>query len=446
MKKMVLNRRAILRGMMGGAATFVALPMLEAMMNANGDALADGNPLPKRFVTWFFGNGVRLARFEPSATGPNFPLSEELQPLAANQSYLNVCTGLQNRCYMQITHHEGMTAFSGYNFQYQGGLSSYSSGPTIDQVIADTIGPVTPIPSIQCGVSKRLSIMDGGTTMYALSHRGPSEPLYPKMNPQEVWNNLFGGYLPKPDDKDLRLSVLDAVKQDANTLRARLGAADKLRLDNHLSSIADLEHKIQAIQPVCSPPPMPAETNTDVNGKEPITSVNQAMSDLIAYAFKCDITRVASMLFIGGAAETVFDEINQNNGHHNNTHNGGAQEAVHQGVLYIMARFNDFLTTLRNVVEPDGLNLLDSTIVYCSSDCSEGISHSIQRQPIILAGHGRNSLKFPGIHYQAAPSPQSVGNMSDVLLSCLRAFDPAAPSVGKDEPISTTPLVEIMGP
>ena len=149
MKKTTLSRRTILRGMMGGAATFVALPLLEAMMNDNGDALAGGQPLPKRFMTFFFGNGVRLARFEPPTTGANYTLSEELQPLAAFQDYMTVITGMQNKSSQLITHHEGTVAFNGYDFDYQGGLSSYAGSPTIDQVIADAIGQVSPTLSIQ---------------------------------------------------------------------------------------------------------------------------------------------------------------------------------------------------------------------------------------------------------------------------------------------------------
>ena len=293
--------------------------------------------------------------------------------------------------------------------------------------------------------------------MFAMSHRSGAEPLYPEKNPQNVWTSLFGGYIPKPDDKALRLSVLGTVKDDIAKLNATLGAADKARLEAHLESIAALEYKIQAIQPVCAPPAFPTETNKDNNGIEPMSSVNQAMSDLIAHAFRCDITRVASYFVIGGAAETVFAEIAQNVGHHNNTHNGGAQEAVHQGVLYIMGLLATLLGSLKAVTEPDGTNLLDSSIIYCSSDCSEGLTHSVKRQPVMLFGHGRNSLVYPGIHHQASPNPggnwstqtgglQSVGNISDVLLSCLRAFDPAAPSVGAGAPMSTTPLAAIMGP
>jgi hypothetical protein len=103
-------------------------------------------------------------------------------------------------------------------------------------------------------------------------------------------------------------------------------------------------------------------------------------------------------------------------------------------------------------VDGRGDSLLDTTIIYATSDCSTGSSHSIDRQPIILAGTGRGHLVHPGIHYQATAwngsngEPNSTGNMSDVLLSCLRAFDPAADGVGSegDGPYSNTPLTEVL--
>ncbi|MDC0672932.1 DUF1552 domain-containing protein [Nannocystis radixulma] len=443
MPRRPLARRTFLRG---AAQAVIALPLLEAMLDDHGTALAGGAPLPTRFMTWFFGNGVLLPRFEPTAVGPDYPLSEQLAPLADVRDYVTVLTGLQNRCEKIITHHEGMTAFNGYTMVEVDGLFSKAGGPTIDQLVAQTVGDATPIASVHLGISKHVSIMDSGTTMFALSHKGPNEPQYPKFNPQEVWTELFGAFVPRPDDRALRTSILDAVRDDVSRLRARLGKHDNQRLDAHLDGVSALEKKITAATPICTLPDMPSEANVDLKGREPITAVNDVMSDLLVYAFACDITRVASCLFIGGAAETVFSELGQSAGHHFHTHDANAQDLVHDGVVYIMERFAALLKKFKAWEDVDGKNLLDSSIVYCSSDCAEGISHTIARQPIILAGHGRNQLIYPGIHHQVTPFPFSDGNTSDVLLTCLRAFDPTAASIGGGAPMSTTPLREIAGP
>ncbi|MCA9693201.1 MAG: DUF1552 domain-containing protein [Myxococcales bacterium] len=441
-----LNRRTFLRGMIGGSLAAVALPPLEAMMNSNGTAFADGTDLPVRFITWFFGNGVLPDKWEPTIIGPGWELTEQLMPLAAHKDYISVIAGLRNHSEKKITHHEGMTAYNGYTMVEQQGLFSKAGGPTIDQLIADALAGQTPIKSIQLGVSKRLSIMDSGTTMHSISHRGPNEPLHPEFNPQVVWQSLFGEFQPKPDDKALRLSILDAVRDDTKRLQLRLGKKDNERLDAHLQGVSELETKINAIMPVCELPSMPAETNDDINGQEPLTAVNQAMADLLAYAFICDITRVASCLFVGGAAETTFAEINDFNGHHNNTHDPSPQGLmrINAGVIYIMERLAEWLSRFKASEDDMGLNLLDSSIIYVGSDCSTGWDHSITRQPILVCGHGRNQLKYPGEYLQVTPPPGDAMNISDLLLTFAQRFDPAIASVGGDSCVSTTPYTPIL--
>jgi len=453
MSRFALHRRTVLRGALaGGAMATLGLPLLESMLSSHGTALADGNALPQRFVTWFFGNGFLLPRFVPAMTGPDFPLSEQLAPLAPVRDYCSVLTGWHNRSAQKITHHEGMVIFSGYNFDRQGqpGLYSVAGGPTIDQVVADAIeksGVTTTVKSLQIGVSRHLSEMDSGTTMHNLSHRGPAEPLPPVFNPQEVWGNLFGGFTPKDDPSGpLRASVLDAVKDQTAALQKRLGKKDSQRLEAHLQGISELEKKIKALPPVCTVPSKPDETNESMNGPEALILVNQIMSDLVGYAFTCDVTRVASVLLVGGAATTILYDIyqagEQVQTHHLNTHNPDPavqNGAVHNGVVYQMARFADFLATLKAKVDPTGESLLDNTIVYFSSDCSEGWNHSVQDQPMIVAGRGGGYLKPQSVHYTS-----NAGNPTDVLLTLLRKFDPAASSVGAAEPMSTTPFTDIL--
>jgi hypothetical protein len=429
----------------------VGLPLLEAMLNSSGTALAGGAPLPLRFMTYYWADGMVIDLFEPSQVGATWALSPQLAPLAAHKDYLSVCSGMSNRFDGQIlTHHEGMTVFNGYNHVYTGGLNSDAGGPTIDQVIADTLEGTTPIRSVQVRVSKRESTDgDGGTTVLALSHRGSPgnlTALIPQANPQEVWQTLFGEFVPKPDDRELRTSILDHVKQDADALKQQLGTVDRQRLDAHLEGVYELEGKILATPPTCALPEVPTETNTDSGGVEPISSVTRAMAELIAYAFVCDITRVGSFMFKKFVSATVFDEAGLGDIHHSASHSGPGNETYRQGIVYSMEKFADVLDVFAATQEIDGTSLLDSTIIYASSDCSTGASHSIDRQPVLLAGHGRGYLVHPGIHYQATAwngqhgGPNSAGNISDVLLTCLQAFDPAASSVGSGAPSSNTPL------
>lgn len=439
---LMLPRRTVLRGAAAGSMLAVGLPMLEMMLDTHGEALADGEALPTPFLTWFMGNGFRLNQFEPTTLGAGFELTPQLSPLANVKDYVSVITGYQNWCLYHTTHHEGMTVFNGYTFaEWDFGLFSKAGGPTIDQVIADRIGKDSRVKSVQMGISKRLSMMDNGTTMHNLSHRGPNEPLAPQFNPQEIWRTLFQDYIPRPDDRGLRQSVLDSVKEDANRLRGRLGAIDKQRLDAHLTGIGELERKIAQLPPACSAPGLPTETNADIAGREPIIAVTDVMSDLLVQALKCDISRVFSVLFIGGAAETSYTDIGQNFGHHLNTHDeGGEQPNVNAGVVYAMQRFATLVDKMKAEEDPTGLNLLDTSVVFMSSDCSEGRTHSVSRQPVVLVGHGRNKLVYPGVHVQATPksgdeySLAAGKNTSDILFTALKAYDPTATSVGDMTP------------
>ena len=452
-----LSRRRMLRGLLGGTAVAVGLPPLEAMFNAHGDALANGDALPKRFISFMFGNGVVLPEFEPATTGANWELSPQLQPFAPVKDYVTICSGMRNPTTAQpITHHEGMCVFSGYNYtpSNAGGFATNWGGPTIDQVIADIIWSQaqTTIRSMQVGVTKFDSPVDNGTTAKCISVRGTPEnltALFPEQNPRQVWNNLFGEFTQSKDDRDLRLGVLDAVREDMADLEKQLGMKDRQRLEAHLSNVDELEQKIVALPPVCDLPEEPMLQNSESNGSEQLALVNQIMSELIAYAFVCDVTRVASNMFCSVASESVFGDVPvSSTTHHNHSHMN--DQGYRQNIIFIMQCLSTLMQTLRDTEDFAGGNLLDSTLVFASSEISSGWTHSWQRQPIIIGGHGRGHLRYPGIHYQAVPrsgpndDTTSAGSTTDILLALARCFDPALPSVGGGAPASNTPLTDIL--
>lgn len=456
LKNWKLGRRHMLRGMIGGAAVAVGLPPLEAMLNGNGTAYAGGASLPKRFISFMFGNGVMLDRFEPATTGAGWALTPQLMPFAPVKDYVTICTGLANlQTSPAISHHEGIPVFSGYSYapSNAGGFASSWGGPTIDQVIADIIAAQdpTPIHSMQVGITKYDSPVDNGTAAKALSAQGEPGSLtikYPEHNPLAVWNSLFGEFASPKDDREVRLSVLDAVKQDIDELKGKLGSTDKSRLDAHLTHLGELEGKILAATPVCDLPDQPTHTNSEANGQEDLTLTNDLMAELIAYAFVCDMTRVASNLFCSVASESVFGETGSPSTHHGHSH--ANDEGYHNNIVFIMQLLSNLMQTLLATPDADGTSLLDSTLIFASSEVAQGFSHAWQRQPIIIGGHGRGWLEHPGVHYQAiAPNypgddQTAAGNTTDVLLALARCFDPDHPSIGAGPPMSVTPLSDIL--
>ncbi len=446
MNRFLLNRRTLLKGF--GAA--IALPTLDAMLNSHGTAYADGTPVPKRFATFFFGNGVILNRWRPAATGSSWALTEELAPLANVKSYVNVVSGYKIKIPNLRGHHCGAAGIlSGYPFiALPPGGAPYNSkfgGPSVDQVTADEIGTTTTFPSIQIAVSKRLTRGEGPTLQF-ISHRGPDSPLPQEFNPAALFSRLFAAFTPRDptDPRDrLRVSVLDAVREDTRRLQAKLGASDRTRLDAHLESISEVRSRILALPPVltssCVLPDAPTEDNHDIGGIEQLESVSRVMSDLLVLTWACDLTRVASYQFSGSVGSTVYSAIGQTDGEHSLTHDAQRQNDVHAAVVFVMNRFAYLLEKLKASPESTG-NLLDNSCILFSSDVCEGLVHSITDYPILVAGRAGGFLKYPGIHHRSTSSE----NASDVLLACLRSVGANVDSVGSEGGLSTTPCAGII--
>ena len=275
------------------------------LCNDHGDAYAAGGSLPRRLMTWFWGNGVALndtnnpdagLRWTPAGQGAGYELTPQLQPFANVRDYVSILSGFQVGAANpgRRGHHDGCAMFAGHPFiELPPGGANYASkfgGPTIDQVAAASIGSETFLPSVQLAVSKRIIGGEGPTLQY-LSHKGPDEPLPQTFDPREAWNNMFGSFT-VPDDpaKPLRIASLDTVKADVERLKMRVGAADRQRLDAHLSSVEQIRSQIDALAPLCDIPEMTQQSNDDIEGQEQLEAVNKAMCDLIVMAFACDVT------------------------------------------------------------------------------------------------------------------------------------------------------------
>ncbi len=470
MSKFTLSRRTMLRGAVGTGIASLGLPLLDAMLNSHGTALAGGAPLPVRYMSWFWGNGVRLDRWVPSAAlagsdpdGDNplfetglakrdaWQLSEELAPLANVKEYVSVLTGFFNRAGSQYRrgHHDGAAgSLSGIPFiPLDPGGAPYASkfgGPTLDQVIVNRMqaqGVSTYIPSLHVGVSKRITEGEG-PTLWHISHKGPDEPIASVHSPQEIYDQLFGNFVPEDDPSgQLRIQMLDAVAKDAERLKKRVGKVDQQRLDAHIDSVSQLRQQIAALPPTCTKPGPPTQTNEDVNGNEPLEEVAHAMADLIALAWSCDLTRVATWQQSGSVGGTVYWMTGATTEEHGLSHEPGGQELIHGAVVFNMSCVAYLLEKLRDTPEGSG-NLLDNSAIVVVSDCAQGLTHSNWDMPFVVAGKGGGALESD-LHFRSSNDKSQGKNTSDILLSVLQAVDPTATEVGADEGYSSTPLSEI---
>ncbi len=425
-----LDRRTALRGLLGGAAVSVALPPLEAFLNTSGTAYADGTPFPKRFGIFFWGNGVIPSRWQPTGEGTNWQLSEELAPLAAVKGDITVLTGFKVNVKNDRPHGSGpaglLTGAALKNDAYV--------APTVDQVIARELGGETRFRSREGGVQR---------STRSLSYATPPQMNPIETSPARLFERLFGedfrapGESTGPDPRlGLRRSVLDGVMTQSATLKARLSATDKLRLEQHLEGVRSLERQIARLEssPVnlaaCVRPAAPAVDFSDVAGRQQLSAVGRAISDLVAMALACDQTRVFMNMFTQPLTDILIGTSPQ--GHHQLTHDEpGDQPGVNGILLTIMQEFAYFLSALKRIPEGSG-TLLDNCVVLGTTDCGFGRTHQLTDYPLVVAGKGGGALKT-GLHVRSATEE----NASKVMLSLVNAVGLRRGEYGMDTAKST---------
>ena len=441
MKKMLLNRRTMLRGVMAGTAIAIGLPALEIFLNTNGNAYAGGDSLPKRFGIFFWGNGILPDRWVPAGMGPTWELSPTLMPLADVKDKITVISGMKVNTGNTVPHYSGsagiLSGAAPLNNETE--LDTFTV-PSIDQVIAAAVGQEPRFRSLE------LSVQPGAPGM---SYNGPHSTNPPESSPAALFQRVFvdgfvmPGSMPMADPRlPLRKSILDGVMGEATTLQGVLGATDKARLEQHLDGIRALEKQIEKLQQnppallACAVPPKPLDMYPDVDGRKPLSDISRALVDILVMALACDQTRVFSQWFCHPVNNLLYP--NATAGHHQLTHDEpGAQPQVHDILLYIMSEFAYLVKALGAVPEGDS-TLLDHCAILATSDCSYGKSHSIEEYPILIAGNCNGALK-QGLHYRSPANE----NTSKVLLSLARAMGLTLDSYGKGDGLVTTSLSAI---
>ena len=204
MRNHTIKRRTLLRGLLGGTAVSVGLPTLEAMLNGNGTALAQGAALPQRLGVFFWGNGVRLKFWNPAATGPGWALSPGARAAGAGEGLpeRGLGHGHQDPRTRRATTPARSGILSGYPLRVaaQGRARAFRStfsAPSIDQVVAAELGKTTRFQSLEVGISRRVNTREG-TTLQFISHNGPDSANPPIYEPATVFNRLFGGDFKPP--------------------------------------------------------------------------------------------------------------------------------------------------------------------------------------------------------------------------------------------------------
>ena len=428
-----MNRRTFLRGALtGGALVALPLPRLSSMLNNNGTAMASGDPLPRRFGTWFFGNGIVPLKWNPlgQGTGSAWELSEQLAPLAPYKSHISVASGFRLQTISGNVHCEGPSGI------LTGALHNEHKSvqlPSIDQVVADVIAGDTAFRSIELGCS-RAAPFDTGTCFFATSHRGPDAPNYPEFDPHRVFGRLFGVSSSDPALRIAKRSVLDAVREDLNGLHRKVGQADRHRLDQHAEAIRSIERRLtrvdacgEAIAPSVAYPGV----TMDVSEEAP-PNVHSAMTDMLVTALACDLTRVFSYMFTYPAAQIHFRHLGEQFDtafHDNIVHEGDEEDSsglITRGVVYATQSFAELIGKMDAIPEADG-TLLDQSCIFATSCVGRGWDHDQFDYPLVVAGKAGGALKG-NVHYRS----QSEENTSKMLYTLANAMGANVHGIGLD--------------
>lgn len=460
------GRRSFLRGILAtGAGVSVGLPTLESLVSRGSRARADVAPTPRRYLTWFWGNGIVPAQWVPSTTGTGWTAPSMLAPLVtlALRPYVSVVTNAEIRSFWQPHSGGASGILTGSGLVHADDRARTSpASASIDQVIADAIEPAPGgLRSLELGVANHSAQADGSVYNY-ISHRGPDMPNAYDRDPRTVFARLFGTIDTVDPAVAFRGSVLDAVLADAASLAPQLTASDRARLDQHLTSVRELEARVRSTGPTCTPPEAPSAITDEMVTTEHgpgrnLTLLNDTMSQLLAMALACDLTRVATYMYTGPAAFTRYWELpcpeeipleiisglpnewGMPAAAHGMAHDGtlslpGYARALTESIRH----FARTLDILRETPDGDG-NLLDNLAILGTSCTSYGPTHSHDEYPIVVAGLAGGALRG-GLHHRFA-SPE---NASRIPLTLAHAVGAMLPSFGLAEGRATEPVAELL--
>ncbi len=428
-----LPRRAFL----GGAGAMIGLPWLEAMMPRRAHA---ADPPPLRFVAVYVPCGIHMQDWTPSAEGTDYTLPLILEPLVNVKDDILVLSGIDNRAgefNAAGDHARGTGCFLSCSLVNLS-ETDITNSTTIDQLYAQSLGAATPLSSLQLGTESGGNVGNcdsGYSCAYARNISWVGNTAIPKLtDPQTAFDLLFAGFDPGATAAELlrrktrRLSVLDYATSEAKTLQNKLGQSDKIKVQEYLDSVRDLELRVQAesTQPAC-------ELGTFDPSFSSFQQHVTLMSDIMVKAMQCDRTRSITFMMDNAGSNRDFGDIGAGGGHHNISHHNDQQENFDKLKIidrWEVERLAYLLEAMKASTEGDG-NLLSNSVVFFGSEIADGNAHGHRDMPILLAGQLGGTIET-GRHVRYPNEPQA-----NLFLALLERLGVDATTYGDE---GTSPL------
>jgi hypothetical protein len=409
-----LSRRNFLRGV----GVSLALPAFESLVSPSLLAAAAGKPgalavtpsgAPLRMAYVYVPNGVNQGHWWPKGQGKDFELSRTLQPLEKVKQHVQVMGGLDH-----LNANGGLdgpgdharasgTFLTGVRVRKTAGADIHA-GVSVDQVAAQRVGHLTRFPSLELtcdGVRKSGNCDSGYSCAYQfnLAWSNATVPVSPEPNPRLVFERLFGAGAPGERGRSLALrreqqrSILDFIDDDTRALERQLGNHDQKKLDEYLTSVREIERRLEQAEKFKDVPNPSVETPIGIPAS--FQEHIQLMFDMMILAFQTDSTRIATFLLANEGSNRTFPDVNIAEGHHNLSHHRNKKEVLAKIAdidRWYILQLAQFLEKMDAVKDIDGNSLLQNSMIVYGSGNADGNSHTHANLPVILAGRAGGDL------------------------------------------------------
>ena len=430
----ITKRHLPRRTFLTGAGAAISLPLLDAMIPA-GTALAQTAAAPApRYGFFYFPHGAVMDQWTPAAAGSDFDLPQILAPFADFRDQMTVVSNLRNRGAEGAGVH-AINPGTWLSCVYPGRARADDplGGVTIDQIAAQRVSRGTPFPSLELCTEVKAS--GGGCNPEygcgfgsTLSFRTPTQPLPMEHNPRKLFYRLFG----QGDTAEERAaiiaqtgSLLDLVTESATSLRGDIGAADRVRVEEYLDSVREIERQVQIladqdlseIDLPDAPAGVPQDWEEHIN----------MMFDLTVLAYRADLTRVVSFMIAAEISMLTYNQIGISEAFHPLSHhqnNASKLERLARLQAYHSELFARFLDRLHSTPDGDG-SLLDHSILLYGSNMSDSNLHNANPLPSAVFGKGFGRIRG-GQHIVTEPDTP----LANLLLTLLERGGIEVDSIG----------------
>ncbi|MGA1013888.1 MAG: DUF1552 domain-containing protein [Limisphaerales bacterium] len=435
--KKALPRRTFLRTV--GAS--MALPMLDAMIPAATAASKTPVGQAKRLGFIFMPMGCDQSRWTPGSEGDLSKLSPILDSLAPVRDQLSVLTNMELANAYPGSHATSNSSFlSAAKARHTEG-NDYYLGTTVDQVAAKQLGQHTQLPSLELSMDLMQNVGqcdNGYACVYQnnLSWSTPTTPLPAEAHPRLVFESLFGeggSTQERQEALKQRASLLDAFRQDVARLKRELSPADRVRMDDYLETIREVERRIQQAEASAGDHPLP-DLDRPIGVPAAYADHARLMFDLQCLAYQGDVTRVITFQLARETSNRTYPEIGVPDPHHPLSHHGNDPDKIARMAKinqFHVSLFSEYVQKLRATPDGDG-SLLDSTLLLYGSGIGNPNIHDHTNLPTLVAGGAATGMR--GNRHIRYDQPTPLANLHLSLLDRVGVrLDTFADSDGKLE-------------